>query len=233
MSEVGAYRATERSRHSLCRGGKVMRRIAIGVFLVVGLAGFPDAVLAQSASSHDQIILGLKIRAGGRYDNVRMCVATPAGVKGGPSVDVSFFMDIGLSDRISLGINVPVVRPLLFGAAFHMLQFEPDVTLNFHHRVSDRLQLVAGPTLGVSLHYGPDFNSERSGDGRGPSFFAMGPTVGGYLGLDFTRPGKDFNFQLGLSPYLTPLFSIGGTDDHRGVVVGGLLDGQFRFTTNR
>jgi hypothetical protein len=63
-----------------------------------------------------------------------------------------------------------------------------------------KVDLVAGPTLGVSLHYGPDYESASSGDKRGPSFFAIGPTIGGYLGLDFKRPEKTFNFELGLTP---------------------------------
>jgi hypothetical protein len=57
----------------------------------------------------------------------------------------------------------------------------------------------------------------------------MGPIVGAYAGLDFRRPGETFNFQLGLSPYVTPLFGIRDPQNHRGVVIGGLLDGIFRF----
>jgi hypothetical protein len=79
------------------------------------------------------------------------------------------------------------------------------------------------------LHYGPDYQSERAMDKRGPSFFAMGPTIGGFVGVDFKRPTKAFNFQLGLTPYVTPLFGINDEKNHKGVVIGGLLDGQFRF----
>jgi len=208
-----------------------MKFPAISILAVLlGITALPSEAHGQSSLGADGVILGIKLRVGGRYDNVRMCVATPAGFKGGPAMDVSLFMDIGLTDRMSLGINLPVFRPILFGAAFRMLQFEPDVSLNFHHRVNDKLHLVAGPALGISLHYGPDYNSERSGDGRGSSFFALGPRLGAYVGLDFVRPGKDFNFQLGLSPYVAPLFSVGDADRQRGVVVGGTLDGQFRFT---
>jgi hypothetical protein len=35
--------------------------------------------------------------------------------------------------------------------------------------------------------------------------------------------------QLGISPYVTPLFGIGDPQNHRGVVIGGLVDGLFRF----
>jgi hypothetical protein len=57
----------------------------------------------------------------------------------------------------------------------------------------------------------------------------MGPIVGAYAGLDFRRPGKTFDFRMGLSPYVTPLFSLGDPRSHRGVVIGGLLDAAFRF----
>jgi hypothetical protein len=176
-------------------------------------------------------IFGFAIRAGGRFDNVRKCVASPTGTKGGIAADISFFADIPVSDTASVHINVPVMRPILFAAAFKMLQFEPEVGLLFHKVTDGKVDLVAGPTIGVSLHYGPDYTSERSGSGRKPSFFAMGPQIGGYFGLDFKRPDERFNFQLGLSPYVAPLFGVNDPENHKGVVVGGLLDGLFRFST--
>ena len=91
------------------------------------------------------------------------------------------------------------------------------------------MDFVGGPTLGISLHYGPDYASEVRGDNVGDSFFAMGPFVGGYVGVDFKRPSKTFNFELGLTPYVIPLFGVGDSEDHQGVVVGGLLDGLFKF----
>jgi len=127
-------------------------------------------------------------------------------------------------------INIPVFRPILFGAAIDMLQFEPEVAFLYRHSGSGRVDLVVGPTIGVALHYGPDYESERSGANRSPSFFALGPMIGGYIGLDFTRPGSLFNFQLGLSPYVTPMFAVNDPADHRGVIVGGTLDLVFRFT---
>ena len=136
---------------------------------------------------------------------------------------------ITIDDNISLDIDLPVMRPILFGVSFDMLQFEPSVTLKFRKVMDGKVDFVGGPSLGISFHYGPDYNSEEEGSGRTTSFFAMGPTFGGYVGLDFKRPGEVFNFQLGLSPYVTPLFSIDDPEDHRGVVVGGLLDGIFRF----
>ena len=175
-------------------------------------------------------IFGIAVRAGGRFDNVRKCVASPTGTKGGIAADISFFADIPVGDTASVHINVPVMRPILFAAAFKMLQFEPEVGLLFRKVTDGKVDLIAGPTIGVSLHYGPDYTSERSGSGRKPSFFAMGPQIGGYFGIDFKRPDERFNFQLGLSPYVAPLFGVNDPEHHRGVVVGGLLDGLFRFS---
>lgn len=193
------------------------------LFLMASPAG------AQDSSTENQMIFGFKITAGGRYDNVRMCVASSQGAKGGPAMDISFFTEIGLRDNMSLLVNIPVMRPILFWAAFDMLQFEPEVSLLFRRVNDGKVDLVAGPSLGMIFHYGPDYNSASSGEDRGPSFFAMGPKMGGYLGLDFKRDGESFNMQLGLSPYVSPLFGINDPDDHSGLVVGGTLDGVFRF----
>jgi hypothetical protein len=89
---------------------------------------------------------------------------------------------------------------------------------------------VAGPSLGFSLHYGPDWHSETDGPSRSPSFFAIGPRVGAYAGFDFKRPGELFNFQLGIHPYFEPLWGIGDAQNHQGFVVGGMLDSVFRFS---
>ena len=194
------------------------------VFLFVAV----PARTQETQSNH--VILGLKISVGGRYDNVRMCVATPPGTKGGLAMDISFFTEIGLDDDMSILVNIPIMRPILFGAAFKMLQFEPEVSLLFRKVNEGKVDLVAGPTLGIMLHYGPDYESDQDGENRGPSFFAMGPKLGGYLGFDIKRPDKNFNMQIGISPYVAPLFSINDPDEHIGVVVGGSIDGLFRFS---
>jgi len=200
----------------------------IGLWIVIASL-LPMAASAQENLSENTVYFGIKISAGGRYDDVRMCVATPAGTRIGPAMDVSFVTEWGLGENLVLSLNLPVLRPILFATKFDMLQFEPDVTLKFVRRQSDRIDLVAGPSLGISLHYGPDYRSESEGDLRGPSFFALGPRMGAYAGVDFKRPNGDFDFQLGFSPYVTPLFSINDPGSHEGLVVGGSLDALFRF----
>jgi hypothetical protein len=199
--------------------------------LGLGLARPAVAAEGDTVADGRATIFGIAIRAGGRFDNVRKCVASPTGTKGGPAADISVFAEIPVGDTASVHVNLPLMRPVLFATAFRMLQLEPEVGLLFRKVTDGRVDLVAGPTLGVSLHYGPDYNSERSGSGRTRSFFAMGPQIGGYLGLDFKRPDERFNFQLGLSPYLAPLFGVNDPEEHRGVVAGGLLDALFRFST--
>jgi hypothetical protein len=206
--------------------------LAVAAFWIgLGTARPAAAAEGDSVAGGRAVIFGIAIRVGGRFDNVRKCVASPTGTKGGPAADISVFADIAVSDRASLHIDLPVMRPILFAAAFKVLQLEPTVGLLFRKVNDGAVDLVAGPTLGVSLHYGPDYTSERSGSGRKPSFFAMGPQLGGYFGLDFKRPDERFNFQLGVSPFVTPLFGVNDPEEHRGVVVGGLLDALFRFST--
>ncbi|MBN1945737.1 MAG: hypothetical protein JW797_08665 [Bradymonadales bacterium] len=198
--------------------------VAVSLFVAVGS---PSSAAAQEAD--EPVVLGLMLSAGGRYDNVRMCAGSPSGVPGGPAMDLSFFAGFGLSDTVDLMINLPVVRPLLFWLGFDMIQFEPSVRLTFDRSIGDSTSLVMGPVLGLTVHYGPDYESDTEGEARGPSFWAFGPTVGGYFGIDFTRPGELFNFQLGITPYLTPLFAIDDPEEHRGIVLGGMLEGHFRF----
>lgn len=199
--------------------------------LWIAIASFlPMAASAQIIPSENTVTFGIKISAGGRHDDVRMCVATPAGSKLGPAMDISFITEFGLSDDLVLSVNVPVLRPLLFATKFDMLQFEPDVTLKIVVRQGESRDLVAGPSLGFSLHFGPDFRSEPDGDLRGPSFFALGPRVGAYVGVNFKRPSDSFDFQFGISPYVTPLFSINDPESHQGRVVGGSLDALILFS---
>jgi hypothetical protein len=197
---------------------------AVAIFLFT----FYPAVLHA-----DTPLVGFKLRLGGRYDNVRMCVATPAGVKGGVAADISLFADIPLEHGTTIHVDLPVMRPILFGFAFKMLQFEPTVALRFSDQSDERVGWVAGPVLGVSLHYGPDYKSESSGDNRTSDFFALGPIIGAYAGLDFHRPGEKFDFGLGVSPYVTSLFGLRDPDNHKGIVIGGLVDASFRFSKTK
>ncbi len=198
-------------------------------FSTVTATAEETAAAEEDTEGNKPLVVAAKIRAGGRFDNIRMCAASPAGSKGGMAADISLSTEIGLSKTVSLEIDLPVFRPIMFGAAFKMLQFEPSVSLRFRKISTGSVDLIGGPVLGISLHYGPDYNSSSSGSGRTESFFAMGPILGGYFGLDFKRPCRPFNFQLGLTPYVEPLFGINDPDKHKGVVAGGLLDFQFRF----
>ena len=197
--------------------------------LATVLALAPLRSEAGGPADPESIVLGLMVSAGGRYDDVRMCVATGAGVKGGLALDISFFVEVPVAERTSVVVNVPVMRPILFGAAFDMLQFEPEARVVYRATTEGSTDFLVGPSLGIILHYGPDYRSAGSGDGRRPSFFAIGPRLGAYLGLDFERPDHPFNFQLGLHPYVSPLFSVGDPEEHRGWIVGAMLEGLFRF----
>ncbi len=187
---------------------------------------------AEATLDEPSVVMGVKVRFGGRYDDVRMCVASDPGVKGGMAADISFFTEVAMNEDWVLHVDLPVMRPILFGAAFKMLQYEPSVSAKYRVRSDSGADLMLGPTLGLSLHYGPDYWSTKDGEGRRPDFFALGPMIGGFLGLDIKRPGEAFNVQLGVTPYVTPLFSMGDPDEHQGVVIGGLFDALFRWGAN-
>lgn len=198
--------------------------------LVAAFTALPAGAALAAPPNAQDTIYGIRLRLGARHDDVRMCVATPPGVKGGFAMDVSLFSEIPLGESTSLDVNLPFVRPLLFAAAFRMLQFEPEVTFLYRGRASDGVTVVGGPSLGLSLHYGPDYRSSPTE--RGPSFFAFGPRLGAYVGVELERD-SGFDFGLGVHPYATDLFGAGDAPIPRGKVFGAMLDGSFRFGRSR
>lgn len=142
--------------------------------------------------------------SGGRYDNLRMCVATPAGVKGGPVGDVQLDIPLHQNGDRRVMLNFPVMRPVLFGAAFKMLQFEPEITFETVHG-----NRVFGPGAGISVHYGPNYQSDLKH--RSPDFWAVGPFLSYLYGVN--RGSQRF----ALRGFYTPLFS---QANHPGTVCG-------------
>ena len=192
---------------------------SIALFLL-----FSHLAATASAAESERWRYGVKARMGGRYDNVRMCVATDPGVNGGPAMDISLSFVRSVGAKSVIEFDLPAMRPLLFGAAFTMVPFEPSVTLKFTLIESTTYALAVGPMLGVSLHYGPDKDSDLSGSDRTASFLAAGPMAGAYAGVTFKRPRGWFDLQVGVTLYGTPLFSIQDDEDHSGYVLGGSLD---------
>lgn len=175
---------------------------------------------ASFAQSEGDFNVGILVMIGGRYDNLRMCVATPAGVKGGPIADIMLTGRYAISDLTGIGINLPVMRPILFGSAFHMLQFEPEVLVDFRIPTdNDEVVFVVAPSLGASFHYGPDYTSDSKN--RGPSFFAAGPIAGVHTGIGFKGDNGDMKNFVGVKPFYAPLFS---RDRGTGTVIGGTVE---------
>ncbi len=183
---------------------------------------FLSSILSVSAQDSPEITIGVHLLAGGRYDNVRMCVGSPAGVKGGPIMDLYLDIRFPLSDSDFIILNIPVMRPILFGAAFNMLQFEPQVTYEHRFNNNDSPYLVVGGGLGIVFHYGPDYNSSQ--DNKGPSFFAMGPLFTGSVGVLFE--GNNGTWIPGVKAFYAPLFS---PDYQTGQIIGGGLEIQYEF----
>ena len=174
--------------------------------------------------SHAKSGLGILFLAGIRYDDLRMCVATPAGVKGGPIADIMASVHIPLDDHSSVGCNIPVMRPVLFGTAFHMLQFEPEFTLTYTSsgRFGHRFFIESG--IGPSFHWGPDYTTERDAKVR-DNFFAAGPIISSLFGLRLPDPNERKGF-LGLRLFYTALFS---KERPRGTVIGTAIEGGFNL----
>lgn len=178
-------------------------------------------VLSQESST----TFGAKVMVGGRYDDVRMCVASDAGVKGGPIADIMFLTRFEKKSNFAYVLEIPVMRPILFAAAFNMLQFEPQITAEFSKALNNNKNLVLGPGIGVSLHYGPDYKSDF--DNKGDSFFAVGPMVSLLFGVNYNKPENNRKV-IGIRPFYIPLFS---TDSRypSGNVIGGVLEAHFYF----
>jgi hypothetical protein len=177
------------------------------------------------AEGVEQVSLGVNIMFGGRYDDLRMCVASPPGVPGGIIADIMLDTRLRFSDELSVTIKLPVMRPILFAVAFDMLQFEPEVMVEYRKEISEKVDLVIGPGVGVSLHYGPDYTTER--DAVDPErFFAAGPIVSALAGVGFRgRSGREH--VIGLRPFYIPLFS---RERPTGTVVGAVLEGHVGLT---
>ena len=173
---------------------------------------------SSTAQESNRVNFGMLVMVGGRYDDMRMCVATPAGVKGGPIADVMFRVCYNFSERFGAGIEVPVMRPLLFGVAFKMLQFEPQVV--FEYAVpGDKGTYIAAPAIGASFHYGPDYMSDKKD--RDSSFFAIGPIVGIRGGIKFKDQSDKFTNEFAVRPFFISLFS---KEHGRGTVIGGAAE---------
>ena len=184
------------------------KRILVALLLAIALTA------TVFGAALDETTFGIHALFGGRYDDVRMCVGSPAGVKGGPIGEVYFDVRIPAGDNASLVLNIPVFRPILFGAAFKMLQFEPQVTYERLLGPDDGPQWVLGAGLGVVVHYGPDYLSDP--ENRGANFFAFGPLVSASAGLRLeTARGT---WTPGIKAFYAPLFSANYTS---GTVAGG------------
>ncbi len=166
---------------------------------------------------------GILFMAGGRYDNYRMCVASSAGVKGGPMADIMLFTKHRLNDRHSLTFNLPILRPIIFGLAFKMLQFEPELSLEYNKLINGKINLVTGPGIGISFHYGPDYKSDLNN--LGESFFAIGPLLSWKTGIEFKKESV-VKSGVGLKVFYIPLFA---KDKPSGTVLGAAFLYSYYF----
>lgn len=183
----------------------------------VALMAITASLPAQEARG---ITLGVHMLGGGRYDNVRMCVGSPPGVPGGPIGELYFDVKVPVSERGAVVFSIPLFRPIMFGAAFKMLQLEPLVTYEHILGGDTGTRPVVGVGTGIVFHYGPDYNSSL--DASGESFFSIGPIVHGFAGLTIGNS----SLTSGIRGFFSPLFT---PDRPAGIVAGGGVEVHYGF----
>ena len=199
-----------------------MKKMSLLIIIFV-MSGFLSVLSAEDDTTFSvdkERAFGFKIMMGGRYDDLRMCVASPAGTKGGPVADIKFFMKFRMSLDWSMTVTIPVFRPILFGAAFQVLQYESDVAMEYKMKVSPKVDFHTGPGIGLSYHYGPDYKS-GTGNARTKDFFALGPMVSYYAAFDFKWP-KSYATRVGIQLFHISLFRV--DEFQYGKVFGGALE---------
>ena len=197
-----------------------MKRYTMNSFRIFTFGMLLTAVFYSLYASAPKI--GVTLLAGGRYDDLRMCVGSPAGVKGGPIGDVMAALRSQVDDKSSIALKIPVMRPLLFGIAFKMLQFEPELTLEYQPEGTIGKFFFIESGVGGSFHWGPDYTTERDAQERN-NFFAAGPIISSLLG--FHLPGPEVQRRyIGLKLFYSSLFS---KVRPRGTVVGLAIEGGF------
>lgn len=177
------------------------------------------------ARSDERFSFGTAVFFGGRYDNMRMCIATPAGTKGGPFADVQVTMAYRLNEHSRIGVTLPAMRPVLFGLAFKMLQFEPEITFRYSARTASggpAFTLESG--LGAGLHYGPDYLTAKN-DASPDRFFAAGPLFSITPGIGWSNRAS-LRRTAGIKLFYLPLFAHGRKP---GTVLGAAVEGQWDF----
>lgn len=198
---------------------KAILLLCVFCIVVLGVSGEESS---GEAAEKRGFGIGLHVLGGGRYDNVRMCVGSPAGVPGGPIGELYLDLRFPVSENGTFIVNLPLFRPIMFALSFQMLQLEPQVTYEHVLGSGDGIRPVLGAGIGAVFHYGPDYYS--SPDNRGPSFFSAGPLASGSAGISFLK-GR---LITGVKIFYAPLFAVGrpaGTVAGGGVEVQLLLGG--------
>lgn len=190
--------------------------------LLAAILFFSIQSLFAQQIENKKFSVGVMAMGGGRYDDVRMCVASPAGVKGGPIGDIMLAFRVKKNDKFTFVFNLPVFRPILFAAAYNMLQFEPEAIFEIHKVINEKRDFFSGPGLGLSVNYGPDYNSNN--DNPSESFFSGGPIISYQIGFLFKAKVQS---SFALKAFYIPLFSSNSHDN--GNVAGAALQYTLYF----
>jgi hypothetical protein len=100
-----------------------------------------------------------------------------------------------------------------------MLQFEPEMVFDIRSNPKNGFQFTTALSVGLSLHYGPDYHSDRKN--RSPSFFAAGPIIWVHFLMGKIGSDQQVKNSFGIKPFYSLLFS---KKYSVGTVVGGALE---------
>jgi hypothetical protein len=205
-----------------------MRKMKTNRTILLLLSILIHAVFTNGfAAENGYTSYGVTLMAGYRYDNLRLCVASGPGVKGGPIGDIMVNFRKHFDEKNAFGFKLPLMRPIIFGAAFKMLQFEPEFIFEHSTKVNDRYNFVIGPGLGVSLNYGPDYKTGWKSANR-VDFFSAGPFISSLFAVNF-KSTSNLNRIIGIRVFYIPLF----TKDHgNGTVAGAAFETHFDLYNN-
>lgn len=190
-----------------------MKRILLGLIMISIIS-----ITSLYAQEENKVSYGFSLLAGGRYDNVRMCVASPAGVPGGPIGEVYFDIRVPVSDSSAVLFNIPLFRPIVFAAAFNMLQLEPSIMYEHSFKRDKGAIPVLAGGVGVILHYGSDYHSSL--ESASEPFFSIGPLVNTFFGLALANT----NLTIGVKGFFSPLIT---KDQPLGIVAGGGVEVRY------
>ena len=97
----------------------IFRSILSSTAFLLSVIAYSSAARSQEENRIESLVFGMKLRAGGQFDNIRPRITTTSDV--GPAAGISFITELGLTDILSIHMDLPVVVPIAYGAMLKIL----------------------------------------------------------------------------------------------------------------